>query len=269
MLKSIYYFTFCFLFIGCANSNADISEPANEADTLKNIELTIEPNLKQPEVVNFPSLDSLTIYGMLYEVNSEAPVILLCHQAGYNLHEYDEIAPKLNEMGYTCLAIDQRAGGLLDGYVNQTADGAIDRNLPVEYINAEQDILAAIDFCYERYGKQIILWGSSYSSALALHIGANNDKLKAIISFSPGDYFGAAKPPLETIMPAYSLPFFITSSKREAEAITKFLSKTSIDANHTQFIPKKEGKHGSKALWNSYAANAEYWSALKKFLSEL
>ncbi len=32
------------------------------------------------------------------------------------------------------------------------------------------------------------------------------------------------------------------------------------------FKPKKEGKHGSKALWSNNPDNKEYWEALTKFL---
>ena len=53
-------------------------------------------------------------------LGADAPLIVLCHQAGGSRGEYREIAPRLNKLGYQCLAIDQRAGGQVKGVVNET-----------------------------------------------------------------------------------------------------------------------------------------------------
>ena len=49
---------------------------------------------------------------------ANAPVLVLFHQAGWSRGEYREIAPKLNELGYICLAIDQRSGKGVNGVAN-------------------------------------------------------------------------------------------------------------------------------------------------------
>jgi len=67
--------------------------------------------------VEFPSVDGLIISGTIYQIDDTSPSILLCHQAGFNMHEYDEIAPKLNALGFNCIAVDQRSGGILYDYV--------------------------------------------------------------------------------------------------------------------------------------------------------
>lgn len=271
MRLSYFYICTSLFFINCSGPENDSSknDKTNPTDTTQVQDKEYVVQEAGPQNVEFPSLDGLIISGLLYEKAVDAPTILLCHQAGYNLREYVEIAPKLNEMGYNCMAIDQRAGGILDGYVNQTADRAIDEELPVKYINAEQDIVASINYLTDKYDQDIIVWGSSYSAGLALHIGATNEKVKAVVSFSPGDYYGEDKPPLETAMQNFDLPFFITSSKTEAPEITAFLEGIELDETHVQFIPESAGKHGSKALWKEHESNQEYWDAIKSFLTAL
>jgi len=279
MTKSILLSSLFLFAIACAeagsveeNQQINVSQEMNVIDenTVESgSHITEEKSIKDPELVTFPSLDELTISGIVYEVDPAAPTIVLCHQASYNRHEYDEIGPKLNALGYNCLAIDQRSGGVLFGHDNETSNRAKTQKLPTSYVDAEQDIRAAIDYAHDRYGKTVILWGSSYSSALALHIGGENDKVSAVLSFSPGDYFGDKKPLLSKAMQSMKIPFFITSSKSEASAVTAFLDGIQLDKNHVQFIPNKSGKHGSKALWEDHKNNEEYWSAVKAFLANL
>lgn len=252
----------------CAANNSIDSEPSEALE----IDLTQSENetqVESPLIVEFSSIDGLTISAAIYQIDETSPSILLCHQAGYNHHEYDEIAPKLNALGYNCISIDQRSGGVLNDFSNQTADRAISQSLPVQYIDAEQDIIAGIDFTHNYFNQRVILWGSSYSSALALHIGANNEKVKAVVSFSPGDYFGDARPLLKTTMLEMKRPYFITSSKDEAAAISDFLSGTKPEENQVQFIPKTTGNHGAKALWEEAPSQQEYWTALTEFLKKL
>jgi len=40
----------------------------------------------------------------------KTPVIVLFHQAGWSRGEYLEIAPKLNHLGFNCVAVDLRSG---------------------------------------------------------------------------------------------------------------------------------------------------------------
>ncbi|MFT5824437.1 MAG: pimeloyl-ACP methyl ester carboxylesterase [Crocinitomix sp.] len=257
-----------FLIFSCGE-NTPVEDSVTETTQVDSTQAEVEPEVKYPLPVEFASSDGLIISGEIYKIDETSPAILLCHQAGYNLHEYDEIAPKLNELGFNCIAIDQRSGGVLNEFTNQTADRANAKNLPVQYIDAEQDIEAAINFTYGYFKQPVILWGSSYSSALALHIGAKNENVKAVVSFSPGDYFGDAKPLLKTTMMDMNLPYFITSSKDEAASITDFLSGKRPTENQSHFIPEASGVHGSRALWENNPSQQEYWTAIEAFLLNL
>ena len=238
-------------------------------DRVQQPQLTEAAKKHQPVALEFKSLDGLLINGNLYEVDKDRPVILLCHQANYNKNEYNDIAPKLNEMGYNCLAIDQRSGGNFAGKPNETFQRAKDKGLPTDYVDAHQDIEAAIDFLSKKYNKKVIIWGSSYSSSLVLFESLQNKQVIASISFSPGDYFRDKKPSLSTVFAKIQKPFFITSSKQEATTLSTLVDKERLKENQVQFIPKSNGFHGSKALWEGQEGAEEYWTAITAFLSSI
>lgn len=242
---------------------------------------TLEDGVKAPqpgalaekfpfETVRFKAADGLEVSGNLYHIGRAKPVILLCHQANYNKHEYADIAPKLNEMGYNVMAIDQRSGGDLAGTPNETLQEAIAAGInDIDFLDAEQDIVAAIDYLAATYRTKVILWGSSYSSSLALFIAQSHPEVIAAIAFSPGNYFGDRKPILRDIVSQLDKPLFITSSREEADIIAKTIGRVLREEDQVQFIPESSGFHGSKALWEGQEGAEAYWSALTKFLNSI
>lgn len=223
----------------------------------------------QAKKVEFKAADGLLVNGNLYDIGKDKPIILLCHQAGYNRVEYADIAPKLNEVGYNALAIDQRSGGNFAGKLNVTAERAKENGLNNQMIDAKADIKAAIDFLSKKYNQDIILWGSSYSSSLALLEGMGNDKVKAIIAFSPDDYFGDAAPSLSTAFTKANKPFLVTSSKEEAATLKALIGSNKLNDKQSQFIPESDGFHGSRALWEGQKGAEEYWNAITSFLNKI
>lgn len=221
------------------------------------------------EKITFPSLDSLPVTANLYHSGDNLPVIVLCHQAGLNKSEYIKIAETLAQKGYNCLAIDQRSGGHFVEWFNETMLNAVERGKPVDYLDAEQDIVAAIEFASKKYKQKVILWGSSYSAALAIHIAASNNKVEAVIAFSPGDYFNDKKAPLREVFKDFRKPFFVTSSRDEAVELSKILDSTSLSDTQKHFIPKAQGVHGARALWRTSENSEEYWTAIEYFLGKL
>ncbi len=223
--------------------------------------------LQAQKTITFSSKDGLIITADKYFVNDSLPYIVLCHQAGYSRGEYKETAPKFTKFGYNCIAVDARSGGGVNDVPNETAFDARVKNKPTTYLDAEQDIIAAIDYAYKQNNKKVILVGSSYSASLALKIGASNDKVKAVMAFSPGEYFGD-KLKIKGSIVKFDKPLFVTSSKEEAPAVSALI-KDIKSTNKQQFIPTGEGEHGSKALWKSSPDNLEYWMALPKFMRGL
>lgn len=221
--------------------------------------------LKAQETITFPSKDGITITADEYISNDTLPYMILCHQAGYSRGEYTTTASRFQKFGFNCLAIDARSGKEVNGIKNETAALAQKKKKSTGYLDAEQDILAAIEYAYQKTKKKVVLVGSSYSASLVLKIAASNDKVKAVLAFSPGEYFGE-KLSLKETLKALDKPVFATSSKQESSELT-LLMKNIKSTSKTQFTPTAQGDHGSKALWKETNPNYhEYWMALLMFM---
>lgn len=271
-MKSIVYTVLAFLlisFTACQPENSNNNTDITDTDSSKT-EIIVPKAL--PQKISFLSLDSLEITAHLYHKNDTAPTILLCHQARWNKYEYDSIALVLHQKGFNCLAIDQRSGGPMGDsseYVNETFLRAQKAEKGTDYLDAHQDILAGINHAYGLYKKPLVLWGSSYSSTLALYTAIASDSVKAVISFSPGNYFSEEKGDLVALLDNFEKPFFITSSKKEAPETTELLANRKLTAKQIHFIPAADGYHGSRALWSKNVGNEEYWEAVNVFLNNL
>lgn len=221
-------------------------------------------NSNQNKTITFFAKDSVKITADTYFLKDIPPTILLCHQAKFSRGEYVLTAIKINELGFSCMAIDQRSGKEVNGIINQTAIYADSKFMNVGYTGAKIDLEAAIDYLYEMNGNQpIILVGSSYSASLALWIGSSNDKIKAIAAFSPGEYLKNMS--LADTLKQLKKPTFVTSSKREIAPVKKLLRF--VDPFYvSRFEPHVTGIHGSRAIWDSTEGNEAYWKAFKEFL---
>lgn len=214
--------------------------------------------------ITLTAADGTKVFGTLYVAPHPKAVILLFHQAGSSKAEYATIAPKLVAQGYTALAIDQRSGGSLYG-PNQTA-AAYDKD--ASYLDAKADLQAALDWGMAQ-GKPVIIWGSSYSSALVFLLAAENPgKVAAVLSFSPGEYLG--EPDLVKQAAAkVRVPVFVTSAKNDDEiAAAKSIVAALPDHNGEQFVPQQGGVHGSSTLIAARdpAGAEENWAAVNAFL---
>jgi dienelactone hydrolase len=229
------------------------------------LHLTVKSNAQLK--ITFPSKDGVIITADWYPVSESMPVILLCHQAGFSRGEYSETALKLNKFGFNCLAIDLRFGNETNGIINETAAEAKRLNKPRTNLDAEQDVVAALDYLNDKYKKQILILGSSYSASLALKVAKENNHVLGVAAFSPGEYFEPTDFVAKHI-DGLSKPVFITSSREEADAVTD-LVKDVTSLIKVQYIPKSKGDHGSKALWSSNSSHEEYWIALMSFLDKM
>jgi alpha-beta hydrolase superfamily lysophospholipase len=223
--------------------------------------------LDAQERVYFFAEDGLKVTADLYEANSEKPYVLLFHQAGYSRGEYREITSKIIKFGYNCLAVDLRSGGEINFIQNNTALMAIQQGFSTDYLSSKKDIQAAIKWVKERSNKQMVLFGSSFSASLCLLTAINNDDVKAVIAFSPGEFFGP-EIKVQNEIENLGIPVFAASSSREIQYLDTILSFVP-STNKTIFAPKTGGEHGSKSLWKSNSNNQEYWLALTMFFSKI
>ncbi len=221
------------------------------------------------KTVAFDAADGLTITADLYEKSGSKKVIVLFHQAGWSRGEYKEIAPKLNAMGYTCLAVDQRSGGGVNDVKNETNARAKKAGKKTTYADAFPDIEAAVAYAKAQYSPdQLIIWGSSYSSALVLkYAGDYPDNIDAVLSFSPGEYFGS-KNFISSSAKNIKAPSFITSAKNEKDSWWG-IHQSIPEGKKKFFLPDTKGNHGSRALWSKFDDNGSYWTQVKSFLKSI
>ena len=219
--------------------------------------------------VTYTAGDGLPITANFYENQGADTFIILFHQAGWSRGEYLEVAPKLNKIGYSCLAVDLRSGGKVNGVLNETNKAAKQNSKPTNFKDAFQDIEATVDYVKKMYKpKKIILWGSSYSSALVLkYAGDYPDAINAVLSFSPGEYFGI-KNYITTSAKNIKVPVFVTSAKNE-ERSWKYIFAAIPGKTKKSYLPQTKGNHGSRALWEKFDDHKGYWEAVTNFLKTI
>jgi pimeloyl-ACP methyl ester carboxylesterase len=218
--------------------------------------------------VTFPSSDGLTITADLYLKDKDLPFILLFHQGNYSRGEYKEIAPKLLNLNYNCLSVDLRSGGKVNFIENETSLDAIGKNISRTMLDARTDIQAAIQYSGEYNDHPVVLFGSSYSASLSLVVANKNARVKAVVAFSPGEFFLPVLA-VSDALTGFNKKAFIAVTHAEHAYIGKMLSGIP-DLQKIVFTPQHSpGTSGAKALWESSADHPEYWLALLMFFKEL
>ncbi|HUK11429.1 MAG TPA: alpha/beta fold hydrolase [Stellaceae bacterium] len=222
------------------------------------------------EPVSFAASDGVRVFADYYPASSKAqPLILLCHQAGSNRGEYAPIAPVLVNLGYNALALDQRSGGSMWGQTNETVQHL---GHSTGYDGVLTDMDGALQWARANgLTGPIIVWGSSYSAALAFVFAAKHPQdVKAILAFSPGEYLNGTS--VRDAAAHLTMPIFVTSAKAPDEIVNaKAILDAAPAAIKVQFVPRIAGVHGSSTLRidrNPTGAD-ENWMAVKEFLGGL
>lgn len=216
--------------------------------------------------INLKASDGVIVHGNYYRATHPKGLILLFHQAGSSKDEYAAIAPRLVEAGYSALAIDQRSGGDLFG-PNETAAGL---GRKADYLEAKQDLEAAL-----AWGQQqklpVLIWGSSYSSSLVFLVAAEHSDVKAVLAFSPGEYFDN-KSLVRDAASHVTAPIYVTSADtdEEIEAARSILA-ASPSSLKLQYVPRTGGVHGSSTLIEARDPKGagDNWKALLAFLKRV
>jgi len=139
-------------------------------------------------------------------------------------------------------------------------------------VNALPDMNAAVDHAKTYLAKgKLIIWGSSYSSALALKIaGDRPEDVDGVLAFSPGEYFQSMGKPKDFITSSamkIQCSSFITSARSEKDSW--WAINEAIPTNSKKYyLPETSGNHGSRALWSKFLDNTGYWDAVIAFLNQ-
>lgn len=213
--------------------------------------------------------DGVKVFGTYYPAAHPRALILLFHQAGSSAGEYATIAPRLVAAGYSALAIDQRSGGSLFG-ANRTAAAA--KNVPegdASYLAAKPDLQAALDWAATKH-LPVAIWGSSYSSSLVFLIAAENPgKVKALLSFSPGEYLGGDHL-VRDAATKVAVPVYVTATASERAGAEPIYNAVRANAA-SRFVIPPHAVHGSSTLIvarNPEGAAAN-WPAVMAFLKSV
>ncbi len=223
------------------------------------------------QTVHFLAEDSVVVYGHLYAAPQGAQALILAfHQAGANgRSEYEPIARRLTALGYTVLAVDQRAGGDRFGGTNRTVDRlGISRG----YCEAAADLEAAVRYGRDTFpGVPLVLWGSSYSAALVLRLAATQPaEVAAVLAFSPasGEPMAGCRP--EELSDRIIVPTLVLRPKAEMD-VASVVSQAEIfrDQGHAVFVADP-GRHGSSMLVEDRVEGSveHTWVAVLAFLSD-
>jgi dienelactone hydrolase len=222
--------------------------------------------------VDFPTAGGIQAHADIYSPKKKAStLIVLFHQAGWSRGEYREIAPKLAELGYQVMAVDQRSGKAVNGVRNETHRRATQKKASTNYLDAYADLQAALKYATENLKPQrIIVWGSSYSAALVFRLAAEHPtEVTALLAFSPGEYFQKRQGTeyIQAFAKKVRGPVFITSSKAERDKAKPIFDAVPAEKK-ILFTPASLGQHGSRALWEKWTDNDVYWAAVNAFLKE-
>ena len=226
-------------------------------------------NVAKADPVTFTAADGVKVYGQYWPApRKNAPLILAFHQAGSSHIEYAPLAPRLNRLGFSVLAIDQRSGGAEFGGQNRTVK-ALGRS--ESYDAALADLDAALAWGRGRAGgAPVLAWGSSYSAALVFLLAAKHpQQLQGLLAFSPGEYLDQ---PDSMVKAARSvrIPVFIDQAKDSDEvAASRTVFDALPNADKTLFMAQVSGVHGSATLREDRNPRGaqENWVAVERFLA--
>ena len=219
--------------------------------------------------ISYTTADSIVVYGDLFEIDKLNTTILLFHQAGANAKsEYGSIIPRLIELGYNIMAIDQRSGGQRFGGYNRTV-----AKLPTsrfDYCEVYPDFVGSLNYlAAHNYSGKKIIWGSSYSAALVIKLAHEHpEKIAAVLAFSPasGEPMSDCKP--EQYFSDLPMPVLILRPQREAEIESvKYQLELASTQGHQTYVANP-GTHGSSMLVKERVGVdvSATWEVVIKFL---
>jgi pimeloyl-ACP methyl ester carboxylesterase len=222
------------------------------------------------QFITFQSSDNVTISSDFYETEAVSKKwMIMCHQEEYSRGEFKEIAQRMIKLNFNCLAIDMRSGGEVNYVQNETALEAKNLGKSQTLLACEIDILSAIEYVKSREkDAEIVLFGSSFSASLCLKIAKERPDIKAVIAFSPGEFF-TPQISMKKTLAGISIPIYVGSTKSEYSYVKEMFENVKPQ-KLVLFRPEKaDGMHGAKTLWWESTTRNEYWLSLLFFLNSL
>jgi dienelactone hydrolase len=223
-----------------------------------------------PATVTFNAADGVTIYARAWTAEQPgAPTILLFHQAGSSKSEYAPLGPRLAQLGYNALAIDQRSGGDLYSPTNETVQHL---GRSEGYPAVLPDMEAALSWAERTHPHApVYVWGSSYSAALVFALAAKHPhEIGAVIAFSPGEYLDDKHFVRDAARKVHVPVFIDSAADPQEERSARDIFDAVASRTKEDYVPQA-GIHGSSTLREDRdpAGAAENWTAVTAFLAKL
>jgi dienelactone hydrolase len=253
----IYSLSFLFVLSSCSKTESNSDSGLSE-------ELSTEEEAAGSKEVVFSAPDGLSITADYYPNKKAEKVVLLFHQAEFSRGEYKDIAPRLVEKGYACLAVDLRSGNVCNEIINQTAAKAKKQKLNQSFISALPDVKAAVNYAAQNIDKKIVVWGSSYSAGLGMMAAVDDGRITRVVAISPGDWYNR-QDVLKNKIRNLKTPVFITGGKAELDNVKK-LAAVVPQEFLVFYTPEKNTDHGSKSMWKGKPGGKELFQAVTNFL---
>lgn len=248
-------------FGSCSSKKSTLIQPSHVFSVRNHIYTT----------VSFKTSDDLTVHADYYsKYGKHNPLILLYHQAGFSRGEFRNIAPRLLELGFNVLAVDLRSGDIVNQVTNLTNKEAITQGKSTEFLGVIPDLEASYDYAKNQLkARKIIYWGSSYSASLGFYMAAKHPKdYKALIAYSPGEYFKIENKSINDYAKEIKIPVYISSARNEESSWKSIYN--SVNSRKNFYLPSKtKGHHGTIALSTFNDDAEENWQAIIHFLERV
>jgi dienelactone hydrolase len=230
--------------------------------------------LTQPSgQVTFRASDGVTVYSDVYlpSAGQAAPLILLFHQGGGDARgEYRDVVPRLTAAGFAVLAVDSRGGGTRFQSENRTVTALGSRT--VALCDAYADIDAALAFARRSgFTGPRILWGSSYTAALAVKAAAQHpSEVSAVLAFSPASGSPMAGCEPEPYVKELRAPVLLMRTRAEMALEWIARQMETWRAAGAEAYVVENGAHGSSMLVASRVTGSvePAWEIVRRFLDD-
>ena len=239
-----------------------------------------ELNMASFDGTTFTASDGTTVVARLVPATGNATgVILMFHQAGSNMHEYDPIALRVAEWGWDCLKVDLRSGGDMWDEANLTrSQFSKDQSFSDAYLDME----AALEWAVGKEYEKIVVWGSSYSASLVLKLAAENPSVAGVVSCSPDEYRklypGGTYSADGTLVADWNaqieVTVFFTATFAEIEGGLRDIYEAAPKTEEREkdiMVGHRLGVHGSSAFREDRNSDSSdlYWTGLRGYFDVL
>jgi alpha-beta hydrolase superfamily lysophospholipase len=228
-----------------------------------------------PTEIRFPVEDSLAVIADVYRgaSGSGGATILLFHQGGGSARgEYRNIVPRLLAEGYNVIAADIRGGGDRFGEPNRIP---APETGTFQYCDALAEVEATVYLARTQgFVGPLVLWGSSYSAALVLQMGARRAAdVRAVLAFSPasGEPMRGCEPDRYVGWLARAgVPALVLRPRSELGDTSRAARLEAMRRDGAAILITERGVHGSSMLDSARtgASTEQEWRAVLGFLRQ-